>query len=47
MRINIESEFLPIPQQNYTPLGRTQTTTHQKVIRLTARFFIRRKNEKV
>jgi len=42
VRIKIESEFLPIPQLNYDPLGRAQTITHIKVIRLTARFFIGR-----
>jgi len=41
MRIKIESEFLPIPRLNYDQLGRAQTLTHHKVIRLTARFFIR------
>ncbi|MDH3269484.1 MAG: T9SS type A sorting domain-containing protein [Ignavibacteria bacterium] len=38
MRIKIESEFLPIPRLNYEPLGRAQTTTHHKVIRLTTKF---------
>jgi hypothetical protein len=42
MKIKTESEFLPIPQINYDPIGRTQTTTRHKVIRLTAIFFIRR-----
>jgi len=42
MKIKIESEFLPIPRLNYDPLGRTQTTTHQKVLQINAGFFIRR-----
>jgi hypothetical protein len=43
MRIKIESEFLPIPHLNYDPSGRAQTTTPDKVSRLSARFFIRRR----
>jgi hypothetical protein len=42
MRIKIKSEFLPIPQLNCDPLGRGQTKTHHEVIRLTAKFFLRR-----
>ena len=45
MRIKIESEFLPIPLRNYDSLGRAQTLTHHKVIRLTASFLSGGKNE--
>jgi hypothetical protein len=38
VRIKIESEFLPLPRFSCNPLGRAQTTTHHKVIRLTANF---------
>ena len=37
--------FLPIPHLNYDLIGREQHTAHQKVLRLTARFFNGGKNE--
>jgi len=42
VRINFEYEFLPTSHQKSVALGRAQTTTHHKVNRITARFFIRR-----
>jgi len=34
--------FLPAPQNSYNPSGRAQTKTHQKVLRFSVRFIIRR-----
>jgi len=38
----ITSEFLPIPSLDYDLIGRKQSTTPNRALRLTAIFFIRR-----